>query len=258
MKRITLLMHRVSQCLMGVAFTLMVSLSAAHAQTPSINALEQQIKQACPNNWEDVYAEIAFQTGEAVWPLNLTDRADFVKYANDYLKDASGSIAASSFHDAVAIIYQCGGNRFEYLQQVHDQATAFLTHVTANQNLDSDNDGINDGIDLCPDTNTTDAVNTQGCSVIQLDNDQDGVNNVIDACPNTELGAVVNAEGCALILLDTDNDGVNDLVDQCANTASTETPDATGCAPSQIDSDDDGTPDYLDAYPLQHNSLCTP
>ncbi|MFT0155410.1 immunoglobulin domain-containing protein [Tenacibaculum ascidiaceicola] len=90
--------------------------------------------------------------------------------------------------------------------------------ITLNVNIiDTDKDGVNNTIDLCPNTPTGESVNAYGCSGSQLDDDNDGVNNAIDLCPNTPIGAIVNEKGCsennidkeALIALYNATDGVN-------------------------------------------------
>ncbi len=61
--------------------------------------------------------------------------------------------------------------------------------------FDSDNDGVVDGIDQCPDTPNGVEVNAYGCP---LDTDQDGVLDYKDECPATPLGTEVNEVGCPL------------------------------------------------------------
>mgnify|MGYP005839142803 CR=1 FL=1 len=61
--------------------------------------------------------------------------------------------------------------------------------------FDSDNDGVFDGIDQCPDTPNGVEVNAYGCP---LDTDQDGVLDYKDECPATALGTEVNEVGCPM------------------------------------------------------------
>ncbi|WP_340680119.1 OmpA family protein [Paraglaciecola sp.] len=60
------------------------------------------------------------------------------------------------------------------------------------------------------------------------DSDNDGVNDNVDMCANTPAGTPVDANGCELVL-DADNDGVSDKNDKCADTPTTDKVDATGC-----------------------------
>ncbi|DAC48477.1 MAG TPA: OmpA family protein, partial [Candidatus Thalassarchaeaceae archaeon] len=52
----------------------------------------------------------------------------------------------------------------------------------------------------------------------QKDTDQDGVTDDIDLCPNTDAGAEINLIGCAQNQIDSDWDGVMNDADQCPNT----------------------------------------
>jgi outer membrane protein OmpA-like peptidoglycan-associated protein len=109
---------------------------------------------------------------------------------------------------------------------------------------DSDKDGVLDGIDKCPNTPPGAVVDATGCPI---DSDKDGVPDGIDKCPNTPLGAVVDTLGCPI---DSDHDGVPDGLDKCPNTPPGTKVDATGCpALPALDSDADGVPDSLDKCP---------
>lgn len=88
---------------------------------------------------------------------------------------------------------------------------------------DSDNDGVNDSSDQCPNTPAGTAVNAQGCP---LDSDGDGVVDGKDQCPNTPQGVTVDAQGCPM---DSDKDGVVDNNDQCPNTPRGAEVDQKGC-----------------------------
>ncbi len=106
--------------------------------------------------------------------------------------------------------------------------------------LDSDNDGIKDKIDLCANTPAGVKVDASGCSietklvkeVVILDSDKDGVPDDRDDCPGTKLdeNTTVNERGCSVItLLDSDNDGVTDDIDACPNSKIGAKVDASGC-----------------------------
>jgi outer membrane protein OmpA-like peptidoglycan-associated protein len=105
---------------------------------------------------------------------------------------------------------------------------------------DSDQDGVLDKNDQCPQTPLNAPVNAEGC---QLDSDKDGVVDLQDQCPQTQTGAAVDSTGCEL---DMDGDGVKDSKDQCPQTAQGVAVDSTGCA---LDSDGDGVIDTLDQCP---------
>ena len=65
--------------------------------------------------------------------------------------------------------------------------------------IDTDNDGVSDDTDSCPDTTAGEVVDADGCSASQLivDSDGDGVIDVDDDCPNTPTGETVDANGCS-------------------------------------------------------------
>jgi len=102
---------------------------------------------------------------------------------------------------------------------------------------DSDQDGVRDKVDRCPDTPFGARVDVNGCPI---DGDADGVPDGIDACEGTPSGATVDARGCPG---DADEDGVLDGIDACPNTPKTARVTATGCP---TDSDGDTVPDGLD------------
>ena len=74
--------------------------------------------------------------------------------------------------------------------------------------IDSDNDGVIDDEDLCPDTDVGATVDSNGCALNQLDSDSDGIMDDVDECPNTSVNQTVDATGCPEDSL-TDTDGDN-------------------------------------------------
>lgn len=106
--------------------------------------------------------------------------------------------------------------------------------------LDSDNDGVPDYLDKCPATGKNEKVDKNGCP---LDSDKDGISDGKDECPETPAGILVDDKGCPL---DSDNDGVPDYLDKCSGTAAGKSVDANGCP---NDSDMDGVIDSLDNCP---------
>jgi hypothetical protein len=97
---------------------------------------------------------------------------------------------------------------------------------------DTDQDGIFDGLDECPDTPQNTTVNPVGC--IHKDSDNDGIFDYYDACPDSPINVTINAIGChdpdqENPVLDSDNDGVPDDMDQCPFTPSDTPVDFFGC-----------------------------
>jgi OOP family OmpA-OmpF porin len=89
--------------------------------------------------------------------------------------------------------------------------------------IDSDGDGVCDGLDKCADTPHGATVDKDGCPV---DSDQDAVFDGIDKCPDTPRGCTVDATGCPK---DSDGDGVCDGLDKCPDTPSGAKVDKDGC-----------------------------
>lgn len=105
---------------------------------------------------------------------------------------------------------------------------------------DSDEDGVKDPVDICPDTPKDVAVDEFGCPV---DTDKDGVPDYIDECNDTPQNITVNTNGCPV---DSDEDGVPDYLDLCKDTPENISVDSRGCP---FDEDKDGVPDYKDQCP---------
>ncbi len=89
--------------------------------------------------------------------------------------------------------------------------------------MDSDNDGVADNRDQCPNSPAGVSVNSNGC---EQDSDGDGVPDSRDQCGATPAGLDVDSRGCEL---DDDNDGVLNDKDQCPGTAPGVSVDPTGC-----------------------------
>ncbi|MEE9297352.1 MAG: hypothetical protein V3W34_20630 [Phycisphaerae bacterium] len=122
---------------------------------------------------------------------------------------------------------------------------------------DSDDDGVIDSQDACPETPGDEVVNQAGCACSQLDDDEDGLSNCVDECPDTKPGETVGSHGCSCLQLDPDGDddqdGIFNCFDACENTGLGDAVDSEGCSCLQLDpdSDDDGdgVPNCLDECP---------
>ncbi len=108
--------------------------------------------------------------------------------------------------------------------------------------VDSDGDGVADGMDRCPNTPAGARVDGSGC---ETDSDGDGVKDSKDKCPNTPRGVAVDADGCPMDS-DGDGDGVADGMDKCPNTPAGAKVGQDGC---ELDGDKDGVVDRLDECP---------
>ncbi len=64
--------------------------------------------------------------------------------------------------------------------------------------VDTDGDGVDDGLDQCPGTPPQSTVDAEGCVVV--DTDGDGVADGDDLCPSTPPATTVDADGCEVIV----------------------------------------------------------
>ncbi len=99
---------------------------------------------------------------------------------------------------------------------------------------DSDNDGIEDSKDRCP--NSFGALEYMGCP----DSDKDGVIDLDDTCPS--IAGLSKFDGCP----DTDGDEIPDIRDECPNEVG---PSSNNGCPLILDADGDGFNDDVDNCP---------
>jgi len=99
--------------------------------------------------------------------------------------------------------------------------------------IDSDGDGLEDDIDLCP--QIAGPIDLKGCP----DRDEDGIPDYRDDCPS--VPGIPDFKGCP----DSDGDGISDNDDECPNMKGTLS--NKGCPDN--DTDKDGIPDELDKCP---------
>ena len=125
----------------------------------------------------------------------------------------------SNFHHGIGFKYYFGGKGKEM--------------VEVKEVLDSDGDGIEDALDLCPQVAGIAAFS--GCP----DTDNDGIPDSKDECP--EYPGLEEFQGCP----DSDSDGVSDNEDECPNVAGPAS--NRGCPVT--DRDGDGVSDDQDACP---------
>ena len=99
----------------------------------------------------------------------------------------------------------------------------FKLYSTKNfSEADSDNDGILDSIDNCPNTPNTDQADTDNDGIGDVcdttpngDDDNDGVDNLIDQCPDTPEGATVDATGCSIFSLPSNSFDIEVISETC-------------------------------------------
>ena len=92
--------------------------------------------------------------------------------------------------------------------------------------LDIDGDGIAD-IYQDDEGNDSETPSNETNQTGPMDSDNDGVDDLYDLCPETVAFGIVDIDGC---LIDEDGDGVDDFKDDCLGTAAGATVDENGCA----------------------------
>ena len=137
----------------------------------------------------------------------------------------TGAGAAGSNGDFYDGVFNAGvliplGSMEKTLPPAEEAPAALVDTASA----DSDNDGVLDDADQCPDTPAGAVVDEKGC---EADADGDGVVDRLDLCADTPAGTAVGANGCAD---DADGDGVADSIDECPQTPAGAKVLANGCS----------------------------
>ena len=130
------------------------------------------------------------------------------------------------------------------------------------EQYDSDNDGVGNNGDNCPNTwqiNQLDTDSDGQGDACDYDDDGDGVSDYLDNCPlGMQYGTDTDGDGCKDLGEDSDDDGdgLEDWIDYCSagetnwySTSNTDF-DGDGCQDSSedLDDDNDGYLDYQDWY----------
>ena len=119
---------------------------------------------------------------------------------------------------------------------------------------DTDNDGVIDDNDNCPNTPAGTVVDANGCALPPADTDNDGVIDDNDNCPNTPAGTVVDAKGCEIVIeppviTDVDGDGFDAISsggNDCNDEVAAINPGSAERCGDNIDNNCDGLTDGQD------------
>ncbi len=110
--------------------------------------------------------------------------------------------------------------------------------ATADDRLDSDDDGIADCQEQCPYDSLKTVAGACGCGVAEVDEDHDAIADCIDTCPGKRASAA-----------DRDGDGVGDACDACRDNPLRFDDTICNCDSTLRDTDLDGIPDCADECP---------
>ena len=120
-----------------------------------------------------------------------------------------------SYGIGITVCHKQGNNYTTKILQPNEPLQPHLNHGDfIGECVDSDNDGVFDALDNCPDVANSDQTDTDGDGIGDAcdstpngDNDSDGIDNLIDNCPD-----VANSDQT-----DTDGDGIGDACDSTPN-----------------------------------------
>jgi len=118
---------------------------------------------------------------------------------------------------------------------------------------DSDNDGMPNHLDGCPDDPNKTAPGICGCGVPDTDSDGDGTPECNDGCPDDPNKTAPGICGCGVPDTDSDGDGDLDCNDRCPDDPNKTAPGICGCGVPDTDSDGDGDLDCNDGCPNDPN-----
>ena len=110
-------------------------------------------------------------------------------------KDGEGIRQGNKGNDKFLFTWFSLNYNFDLKKSEIEPEEPFEDLIASNDRIDSDEDGIIDLIDECPNTGSGIKVDEKGCP---LDDDQDGVPNYLDEQLNTLKGAVVDEYGVAV------------------------------------------------------------
>ena len=132
------------------------------------------------------------------------------------------------FDDSLFVLEYRNGKDMAYTQATKEgnelsNVVMVSMYVEYKEDLDSDEDGVQDSMDMCGGTPKNVSVDQHGCP---KDNDGDGVLDYADVCKETPKDVEVDKQGCAI---DSDSDGVADYKDKCQGTAKGFEVDPKGC-----------------------------
>ena len=155
-----------------------------------------------------------------------------------------------SFSDSMTLTVGAGGGILPGYGAPAPRVFAAFGYYTGTAAIaDSDQDGVPDDVDQCPDKkeDRDGFEDEDGCP--DVDNDKDNVADEDDQCPNEpeDKDNYKDEDGCPDP--DNDNDGIPDAIDKCPNEPEDFDgfQDDDGCP--DLDNDKDGIPDVIDQCP---------
>ena len=194
-----------------------------------------------------VYQEVPM----AAHPTN--DYMGFPTNPSDY---AGANLIGSSGHLRVTV--STTGAKVEYVRSYVSGGTNGAiadSYTLVGCTPDSDSDGTNDCLDLCPSDAQKTVPGVCGCGVAETDSDNDGTLDCKDGCPSDPAKTTAGQCGCGVADPDTDGDGTANCKDGCPSDNKKLAPGVCGCGVADTDTDGDGTADCKDGCPNDKKKL---
>lgn len=198
------------------------------------------------NSAQNLLAGVFFRLGNPVspWITGIKWAVGVARIDDD--RDAKfrlSSVLGFSMSYLLASKWAVGlGIDYKYMDAYSESRTEYKTvtpslevtyYFHGKNRLDSDADGVSDGVDQCANTAAKTKVDSKGCAVSEEDDDNDKVDNSKDLCADSAQDEKVDTNGCALSQKDSDKDGISDLRDQCPDSKEKSNVNSAGCAPTQ-------------------------
>ncbi|MCK5069340.1 MAG: OmpA family protein, partial [Desulfocapsa sp.] len=170
--------------------------------TEKDSTIQQLTDQASANNSVELEEKIATLMDEAVAAKTATD---------ERIEEITGLITTKDASiQELATEVDASKEQLATLQTTEQELTDSINQITTLEGTiaaltaerdqlvlmttDSDNDGVSDAKDTCPETLEGTDVNEQGC---EKDTDNDGLVNSLDLCPGTASDTTINKAGCS-------------------------------------------------------------
>lgn len=160
----------------------------------------------------NVYSQDTLESYKSEYELGRRTLLDLLSAQND-LNNSKAEIINAQLDklfaqyrilDAMGLLVDVVlGDANEYNKVISPTLKPFMiVKDTLPVNLDVDNDGIVDNLDICDNSLVNDDIKPYGCSQKEIDSDFDGVVDTKDACAFSAFGDVVDEKGCKIENMD--------------------------------------------------------
>lgn len=111
----------------------MTTVSQAQANTAVLDAFLINTQKACPKQWQDLQSDIELNPNVLdIWQGDLTDKAQFVQFANEHLTNSDGQLLIDNYSDVVTIMTECAAQRLTYYKTIREHIGAMIGGMVSN------------------------------------------------------------------------------------------------------------------------------